>query len=89
MRVMFAAALVVCLALLAVPAAVAKPPRPNVVFVITDDQDWHLIWAMRKTRQLIGGRGTTFDHSFISFSLCCPSRATLLTGQYAHNHGVK
>jgi N-acetylglucosamine-6-sulfatase len=47
------------------------------------------MWALRKTRQLIGGRGTTFDHSFISFSLCCPSRATLLTGQYAHNHSVK
>jgi N-acetylglucosamine-6-sulfatase len=84
------AALAAVALLFALPgAAAAKPPRPNVVFVMTDDQDWHSMWAMRKTRQLIGGRGTTFDHSFISFSLCCPSRATLLTGQYAHNHSVK
>ena len=90
MRVMFVAALAVSATLLAIPAAaLAKPARPNVVFVITDDQDWHSMWAMPKTRHLIGGSGTTFDHSFISFSLCCPSRATLLTGQYAHNHGVK
>jgi N-acetylglucosamine-6-sulfatase len=32
--------------------------------------------------------GTTFDRSFVTFSLCCPSRATYLTGQYTHNHGV-
>jgi N-acetylglucosamine-6-sulfatase len=32
--------------------------------------------------------GVTFDNSFVSYSLCCPSRATFLTGQYAHNHGV-
>jgi N-acetylglucosamine-6-sulfatase len=89
MRVSFIAALLLALALGAAPAAAAEPSRPNVVFIITDDQDWHSMWAMPKTRHLIGGRGTTFDHSFISFSLCCPSRSTLLTGEYAHNHGVK
>ena len=34
-------------------------------------------------------RLTAFSSSFVSYSLCCPSRATFLTGQYAHNHGVK
>ena len=37
---------------------------------------------------LLGGEGTKFDQAIDSFPLCCPSRATNLTGQYAHNHGV-
>ena len=37
---------------------------------------------------LLGGEGTSFDQAIASFPLCCPSRATNLTGQYAHNHGV-
>jgi arylsulfatase A-like enzyme len=36
----------------------------------------------------VGEQGTTFSNSFVSFSQCCPSRATFLTGQYPHNHGV-
>ena len=38
---------------------------------------------------LLGAQGTTFANSYTSFPLCCPSRATFLTGQYAHNHGVR
>jgi N-acetylglucosamine-6-sulfatase len=40
-------------------------------------------------RRLIGDEGVTFDNNFDSFSLCCPSRASLLTGQYSHNNGVR
>jgi arylsulfatase A-like enzyme len=43
---------------------------------------------MPRTRELLAERGTTFANSFASYPLCCPSRATLLTGQYAHNSGV-
>ena len=43
---------------------------------------------MTRVQRLLASRGVTFDNSFVSFSLCCPSRATFLTGQYAHNHGV-
>src|SRR4051794_26039851 len=70
-------------------ALAAKAPRHNVVVIMTDDQDFRSMHVMPKTVQLIGERGTTFSHFFVSFSLCCPSRATYYTGQYAHNHGVK
>jgi N-acetylglucosamine-6-sulfatase len=76
-------------ALLAVPAAASAAPRHNVVVVMTDDQDFRSMWAMPKTRKLVADRGTTFANAVVSFPLCCPSRATFMTGQYAHNHGVK
>ena len=68
--------------------AAAPPDRPNIVVLMTDDQTLESLRVMSKTRALIGARGTTFTNAFVSFSLCCPSRATFLTGQYAHNHGV-
>jgi N-acetylglucosamine-6-sulfatase len=71
--------------LLAAPAAAA----PNVVVVETDDQRADDLAAMPRTRALIGRAGIEFANSFVSLSECCPSRATLLTGQYAHNHGVR
>jgi arylsulfatase A-like enzyme len=43
---------------------------------------------MQNVNSLIGAHGATFANSFVNYSLCCPSRATFLTGQYAHNHGV-
>jgi N-acetylglucosamine-6-sulfatase len=56
--------------------------------LMTDDQTLDSMAVMPKTRALIGGEGTTFTRSFVNYSLCCPSRSTLYTGQYAHNHGV-
>jgi arylsulfatase A-like enzyme len=56
---------------------------------MTDDQDFRSMHVMPQTRRLIVKRGTTFANSVVSFPLCCPSRATYYTGQYAHNHGVK
>jgi arylsulfatase A-like enzyme len=44
--------------------------------------------VMHNVNALIGGKGATFRNNFVNYSLCCPSRATFLTGQYAHNHGV-
>lgn len=71
------------------PAATKPKPKPNVVVVMTDDQDFRSMHAMPKTRSLIARRGTTFSTSLVSLPLCCPSRATFMTGQYAHNHGVQ
>jgi N-acetylglucosamine-6-sulfatase len=55
---------------------------------MTDDQTMAAMRVLSKTNALLGRQGVTFDNSFVSLSLCCPSRSTLLTGQYAHNHGV-
>jgi N-acetylglucosamine-6-sulfatase len=66
-----------------------KQPRPNIVVVMTDDQHADSVRFMPNVQQLLAGRGVTFTNSFVSYSLCCPSRATFLTGQYAHSHGVR
>ncbi len=62
--------------------------RPNVVVIETDDQTLESLRVMSTVESRIGARGATFDNSFVNFSLCCPSRTTFLTGQYAHNHRV-
>ena len=76
------------LALVAVPAAHAQDTRPNVVVVMTDDQTVRDLRSMTQTRRVIARRGVTFRRSYVSYPVCCPSRATFLTGQYAHNHRV-
>jgi N-acetylglucosamine-6-sulfatase len=84
-------ALLGLLALLAVlhPATgSAADPRPNVVVLMTDDQTVADLEAMPRTRMLLGATGVSFDRSYVSYPVCCPSRATYLSGQYAHNHRV-
>ena len=78
-----------CLPVLALLVASAPAyARPNVVVLMTDDQTLASMQYMPQTNALLGGGGTTFEQAIASFPLCCPSRATHLTGQYAHNHGV-
>lgn len=93
-----AAALVAATALAAALAVGAKPlapeaeaagaQRPNFVVVMTDDQTLREMRALPYARRQLGRRGVRFANSFASYPLCCPSRVTFLTGQYAHNHGV-
>lgn len=66
----------------------APDRRPNVVLILTDDLDVRSVAAMPNVRRLIAAEGLTFDDFFATTPLCCPSRATILRGQYAHNHGV-
>jgi arylsulfatase A-like enzyme len=61
---------------------------PNVVFIVTDDQRADTLDVMPKTRQLFEAEGTHFPNAFDTTPLCCPSRASILTGRYEHNHGV-
>ena len=70
-------------------AAAQRSARPNVVVVMTDDQDVRSLRVMSTVREQLRRSGTTFTNSFATFPLCCPSRSTFLTGQYAHNHGVQ
>ena len=62
--------------------------RPNVVVIMTDDQDLASMRVLPKTRRLIGDRGTTFTDNFASNPVCCPSRSTFFSGRYSHNTGV-
>jgi len=84
------------LALLAIaPQASARPVkadtdgRPNILVVMTDDMAATDLNVMPNVRRLLAKQGTTFTNAVDSFPLCCPARATFITGQYAHNHGVK
>ena len=64
--------------------------QPNIVFVLTDDQDFASYdrRTMPNTFRLLGRRGATFTNHYDATPLCCPSRAAMLTGQYGHNNGV-
>jgi len=67
-----------------------KDTRPNIIFLLTDDQDLELnsLAYMPNVRGLLASQGTTFSNDFVPLSLCCPSRSSILTGEYAHNHHV-
>jgi N-acetylglucosamine-6-sulfatase len=80
--------------------ASADAPAPNIVVIQVDDLDeGSLLTAVggpglfdpimpNLASFFFGANSTAFSNSFVTYSLCCPSRATFLTGQYAHNHGV-
>ena len=71
------------------PTAVQTTPvNPNFVFILTDDMRKDDLKYMPKTRTLLGTQGMQFENAFVSNPLCCPSRATIMRGQYAHNTGV-
>jgi arylsulfatase A-like enzyme len=72
----------------AAEAAGAAATKPNIILFLTDDQTVADMRALGAVRRRIGDAGTTFGRAFSPYPLCCPARATLLTGQYAHNHGV-
>src|SRR4051794_41280421 len=55
---------------------------------MTDDQNVNDVAKMPNVKKLLAKQGTKFTNAVDSFPLCCPSRATFITGQYAHNHGV-
>jgi arylsulfatase A-like enzyme len=77
-----------------IAAAAVAAERPNVVFILTDDQRWDTISLNEKSQvktpniDRLGKEGLYFRHSFCTTSLCSPSRASILSGLYAHSHGV-
>lgn len=70
------------------PAGQGTGKRPNVLIVMTDDMAKSDLQFMPSVRRKLARKGTTFADAIDSFPLCCPARATFITGQYSHNHGV-
>src|SRR3712207_5287067 len=68
--------------------AEAPTDRPNILFILTDDLDFASASKTPQIRSRLIEEGTSFEEAFVSLALCCPSRATILTGLYAHNHDV-
>jgi N-acetylglucosamine-6-sulfatase len=62
--------------------------RPNFLIIITDDQRFDTMEYMPNTQELIFDQGVTFSEGYVTTPFCCPSRASILTGMYAHNHRV-
>lgn len=69
------------------PVSQEATVRPNIILILTDDLDVRLASRkyMARLDRLLIQRGATFTNAFVPLSLCCPSRATILTGRYAHN----
>lgn len=63
-------------------------PRPNVLIILTDDQRADLMSVMPQTLASFGDEGVTYTNGLANTPLCCPARASIFTGRFAHNHGV-
>lgn len=70
------------------PSSTTLGERPNIVFILTDDLDLRSIEFMPRLKDQIADQGMTFSNYFVTDSVCCPSRSSILRGQYVHNHGV-
>ncbi len=70
------------------PPDVVPAARPNVLFVMVDDMRDDDLRFMPQVRRLIGAQGVRFRNAFSPYPLCCPARASVLTGLYTHNHRV-
>jgi N-acetylglucosamine-6-sulfatase len=62
--------------------------RPNVLVIMTDDQDPASVKVMKTVERELVAKGVTFANDYATTPQCCPSRVSFETGQYAHNHGV-
>jgi N-acetylglucosamine-6-sulfatase len=81
---------------LAAGAATAAAPKPNIIFVLTDDQDALLngydpkvgVNHMVQLNTRVRAKGVLFTDYYLAYPLCSPSRAAILTGTFPHNHGL-
>lgn len=72
------------------PASAARlsDSRPNIIVILTDDQPYHTVDYMPTVKGELMANGVTFENGFVTTPLCCPSRVSMLSGQYVHNHEV-
>ncbi|MFN2591011.1 MAG: sulfatase [Actinomycetota bacterium] len=92
-RALIIAVLAAVVAIPVPPAAHPTPApgtdgRPNIVLILTDDQRADQLRRMPTLQAELVAKGTTFAKAYTVNPLCCPSRATILTGQYSHTTGV-
>jgi arylsulfatase A-like enzyme len=73
---------------LGAPGASAAP-RPSIVMILSDDEDLASHRVMAQTKALIADQGVVLANYFVTNAFCCPSRTTILRGQYAHNHRIE
>jgi N-acetylglucosamine-6-sulfatase len=69
--------------------AIEASGRPNIILILTDDLDVASVSKIPALKEYMADEGVTFENAFVTESLCCPSRATILTGQYPHNHLIR
>ena len=66
----------------------ARKRPPNILLIVTDDQRDTPLWDMPATRRYFQKAGVDYTNAFVTTPLCCPSRSSIMTGRYVHNHGV-
>ncbi|NCG08789.1 MAG: sulfatase-like hydrolase/transferase [Verrucomicrobia bacterium] len=87
--------LLVCLFAIHALSSHASPAKRNVVFILSDDHRFDFMgftgklpWLKTPQMDRMAREGTYFDQAYVSTSLCSPSRASILTGLYAHTHTI-
>src|SRR5215217_2431617 len=73
----------------AVAAHPARAAQPNILVIVTDDQRQGTLREMPNTRHFFFDEGRYFQRGFVTTPNCCPSRASIFTGLFAHNHGIR
>ncbi|MDQ3785224.1 MAG: sulfatase-like hydrolase/transferase [Actinomycetota bacterium] len=70
------------------PVKAQVEPRPNILIILTDDQRKDMMTVMESTRAIFDEGGIRYRNGVATTPLCCPSRSSIFSGQYVHNHGV-
>jgi arylsulfatase A-like enzyme len=88
-RILSLAALSLCAVSLSGIEPALSAAQPNILIIVTDDERAVGTLGVEPTvRSWLKSGGTTFNHAYATTPLCCPSRASIITGLYAHNHGI-
>lgn len=80
---------IICLAAPIHAATSGTGTRPNIIVIMTDDQDTATMSRLHNVQSLLIDKGITYKTNIVTYSKCCPSRASFVTGQYPHNNGVE